>query len=220
MGHIVGALLARNEAAPDRYLHRVLESASRWADTIVVLDDNSTDATTEIAAKFGCIVHTRAAPPAWGQEAPARAELWELARKYGEWTLVFDADMELRGDPRPLTLSWDVGAWAWPLVDMWGPDVFRVDGPWGHGPRTPRPWLFRPSALTEPPVWPERGIHCGHAPANFLQTVPCGIAPPDVFWLHWGWAQRAHREQKHAAYMSQAAQLTPFELQHAQSILD
>lgn len=221
---LVTAILARNEAAPDRYLARVIQRCQEFSDDVLVLDDNSTDDTYQVAWEHGCHVAKRHADTAaWGAEAPARAQLWDIAANLAGddgWVLVCDADMELRGDPRPLTLSWEVGAWAFPLVDMWGDDVFRVDGPWGHGPRTPRPWLFRPSALREPPVWPDRGIHCGHAPSNFLQHVPCGIAPPDVFWLHWGWAQREHRVAKHAAYMAQAAQLTPFELQHAESILD
>ena len=221
---LVSAILARNEAAPERYLRRVLARCAEFSTDILVLDDGSTDDTAEVARTAGCFVVTRTATPAWGAEAPARRDLWERAAALAGdgWVLVCDADMELVGDPRPLTQSWDVGAWAWPLCDLWNEREFRVDGAWGFGPRTPRPWLFRPSAL--PPaitaLWPTRGIHCGHAPANFLDHVACGVAPSSTYWLHWAYATPAQRAAKHAAYATESAQLTPFEQQHAASILD
>jgi hypothetical protein len=156
----------------------------------------------------------------WGAEAHARAELWERAAALAGdgWVLICDADMLLEGDPRPLTLSWDVQAWAWPLVDLWDSEhTFRVDGPWGHGPRTPRPWLFRPSATPEP-QWPTRGIHCGHAPTNV--AGPCGIAPEGIFWKHLAYVSAVHRAAKLAQYLAVQDQLTPFERAHALSVGD
>ena len=172
------AILARNEAAPDRYFSRVIEDAKRYADTIVVLDDNSTDGTNALARNLGCVVYTRdVQTPMWGAEAPARAQLWDLAAQHAGagWVLVCDADMVLDGDPRPLAASWDCDAWAWTLRDMWSETHYRVDGAWAYGPTMPRPWMFRPSALREPAVWRDSRLHTGHCPANFAGLV--GVAP-------------------------------------------
>ena len=127
--------------------------------------------------------------------------------------------MILDGDPRPLATSWDCDAWAWPLRDLWdGEHTFRVDGPWGYGPVTPRPWMFRPSALREAPIWhTNRKLHTGHCPANW--TGLTGVAP-QLVWHHLSYARADHRALKHAQYLAHAASLSPFELAHAQSIAD
>ncbi len=222
MPKVVGALLARNEAGEDRYLVRVIRDAQRWADEIVVLDDNSVDGTAEIARNLGCVVYTRdVQTPMWGAEAPARAQLWDLAAQRADdgWTLVFDADMLLDGDPRPLTHSWDCDAWAWGLMDLWQDEQhYRCDGPWAFGPVTARPWLFRPSALHEPAQWNDsRKLHVGHAPLNLTGLV--GVAP-QLCWRHLSYVKPAHRRLKHQQYLSHAASLTPFEKSHAESIID
>lgn len=212
----------RNEAAEDRYLSRVILDAQRWATEIVVLNDNSTDGTAELARNLGCIVYTRDnQTPAWGAEAPARAQLWDLAAQHAGdgWTLVVDADMILSGDPRPLAASWDCDAWAWTLRDLWGDETtFRVDGAWQFGPTNPRPWMFRPSALGESPVWNDsRKLHTGHAPLNWRGVT--GVAP-QLVWHHLSYVKSAHRKLKHQQYFAHAASLTPFERQHAESIAD
>ena len=220
----MSAVLARNEAASDRYLRRVLTRLREFSDAVLVLDDGSTDDTAQVARDLGCVVETRDSTGAWGTEAPARRELWErgasLAGPDG-WLLVADADMILCGDPRPLTQSWECAAWAFVLYDLWNDErLARCDGPWGFGPVTPRPWLFKPAALCATPIWNARGVHCGHAPANFGEAGVCGVAPPDIHYLHYAYLQPEHRVAKHAAYKRIADQLSPFERQHADSILD
>lgn len=221
MTRLVSAILAKDEAGEDRYLRRVVARCFKFSNDVLLLDDNSSDATRDIAADLGCVVRIRAGMAAWGAEAPARAQLWDAAAELAGpegWVLVCDADMLLEGDPRPLCASWGATGWAWPLVDLWdSEDHFRVDGPWAHGPRSPRPWLFRPSALTESPRWPDRGVHCGHAPLNF--PGPIGVAP-DLYWKHLGWVKRSHRLHKAQMYASVASQLSEFERAHALTILD
>lgn len=221
---LVTAILARNEAGPDRYLRRVIERCKTFSDTVLLLDDGSTDDTVAVAEALGCVVYRYQADTScmWGTEAPAREQLWNLAANLAGdgWVLVCDADMLLEGDPRPLTQSWDAAAWAFPLVDCWdSEETFRVDGPWGFGPRTPRPWLFKPSALTAAAEWSLRGVHTGHAPANFAQAGPC-FATTDVYWKHLAYVTRDARVRKMEQYKSVMDQLSVFERDHALSILD
>lgn len=198
----------------------MIRDAQRWANEVVVLDDNSTDGTADLARNLGCVVYTRDnQTPAWGAEASARAQLWDLAAQHAHdgWVLVCDADMILEGDPRPLAASWDVDAWAWPLRDLWDSEAtFRVDGPWGLGPVTPRAWMFRPSACPAP-TWRAGALHVGHAPANFAGLV--GVAP-QLVWMHLSYVKPQHRRLKHAQYLAHASTLTPFERAHAESIAD
>lgn len=217
MPRLVSAVLARNEA--DRWLRPTLERLREVSDHVLVLDDQSTDATPDIARELGCEVVTRMGQnPMWGEEAPARAELWDLgAERAGDgWLLIADADMILRGDPRPYCLSQAVTAWAFTLRDMWSETHYRVDGYW-QGHVYHRPWMYRPAALTDTPVWPKRGLHTGHAPANFPYIIG---STDDLYWLHLAYSDKTHRLAKRQAYLRNAAQLTPFEIAHAESITD
>lgn len=223
MTRLTTAILARNEAGPDRYLARVIERCKTFSDDIVLLDDASTDDTAKVAEAMGCHVARRTSGDGfWGvAETPLRKTLWELgSRVAGDgWLLICDADMLLEGDVRALCASWDVNAWAFPLCDMWSETHFRVDGYW-QGHLHPRPWLFCPSRVPEgwTPQWPERTLHTGHAPANFPLTA--GIAPASVYWIHLAYSTAEARRKKHAQYLAQRAQLTPWEIAHAESIRD
>ena len=220
MPKLVTGLLVKNEA--DKFLERVLRRCLEFSDSVLVLDDGSTDGSERIAWRLDCEVKQRAETGMWGNEAPARAELWDwMAREAGEdgWALVCDADMELVGDPRPLTLSRQHNSWAWVLYDMWSPKEYRKDGFW-QGHTAPRPWMFKPSALgNQAPIWPARGLHTGHAPLNFPYNT--GILDnQQYFWLHLGYITPALREAKYQQYLSKKDQLSPFELAHASSIVD
>src|SRR3990167_6887128 len=227
---LITAILARDEAAPDRYLSRVVQRCLDFSDAVLLLDDRSVDRTPEVARSLGCAVRKRvpAREPAWGHETPARQELWqwgveEAGRGPSSWLLICDADMLLQGDVRGLCHSWQAAAWAWPLADLWNDEQhFRVDGPWAVGPSPARSWLFNIGAIPEgwKPKWSKRGIHSGHAPVNWGEIGPCLTAPPDVYWQHLSYLTLEHRQAKFEAYQAVANQLTEFERAHAMSILD
>ena len=228
---LVSAILARNEAGEDRYLERAVQRCHEFSDAVLLLDDRSTDATAELAERLGCQVKKRTtSTPAWGHETLARQELWDWAAGYARsldarnaWLLICDADMVLRGDPRPLCYSWEAASWAWSLADLWDSETtFRVDGPWAAGPTTPRPWLFRVTGWPDDytPVWSGRGIHSGHCPTNFDQVGPSLVAPPEIYWLHYSWFKRQHRERKAEQYAAVASQMSDFERAHCATILD
>lgn len=221
---LVTAVLARNEAGSDRYLKRVLTRCLSFSDTVVLLDDHSTDATPDVARALGCHVHARTDPePAWGHESSARRELWDVACAEAtgpnDWVLIADADQELIGDVLGLCQSVEVNTWSFVLYDMWSATEFRVDGRW-QAHTAPRPWLFAVNRTPADwsPVWPDRGIHTGHCPTNWPAVM--GIAPPDsCHWLHWSYAKHEHRVAKHRQYKRQYPQMTPEEIAHADSIL-
>ena len=222
VARLITALLARDEA--DKYLRRVLENALSFSDTVLVLDDRSTDDSPKIAREMGCQVRGRSVlkDPAWGHESPARAELWDWAtQEAGDgWVLIMDADQILHGDPRPLMETWEFNSWAFILLDLWDETHFRVDGYW-KGHVTPRCWMVRPSTFGPDwtPQWNGRGMHVGHIPPN--APLACGIAPPEqYYWLHLGYASPELRKAKLDKYLAVADQLTPQELAHARSIAD
>lgn len=222
---LITAILCRNEAGPDRYLHRVLARCAEFSDALLVLDDGSTDDTVKVAESFPTALVKRRPSVGgwWGQsEGPARMELWERGVKLaqGGWMLICDADMLLMGDPRPYCESWDLGAWAWPLADCWdSEDAMRIDGPWQYGAITPRPWLFHVGALPTDwsPVWQEKALHVGHFPPNL--PLLAGVAP-DLWWKHLAYLSKEHRVKKSAQYLQHADQLTEFERMHAATIAD
>ena len=205
---IIGAMLARNEAAPDRYLRRALCNAAQFCDRIIVVDDGSTDDTAQICAQVpSCRVITRPGEGWWGQdETSARAALWEAAAQEAGpdgWIYHFDADHELLGispeDFRMLTAATIVNAWCFVLYDCWdSEDLHRVDGYWIAW-KNPRPWLVR--AMPFPnwePQWRQRGIHAGHHPGNYPYVT--GIAFGGI--RHLGYVKKEHRLRKSSKYLS------------------
>lgn len=204
---IVGALLARNEAGPDRWLERCIVAAQALVDVVVVVDDGSTDDTAAVCQDLGCIVERRDGDGFWGDdEAGARAQLWDLACRHadGGWIFFFDADMELLGarrdDLQMLAQAEQVTAWAWPLYDCWDDETLhRVDSYW-VGWTTPRVWLVKtpPEGFTA--AWHRHGLHVGHAPANLpLLAAP---APPGIAWRHLSYLTAEHREVKAEQYLA------------------
>jgi hypothetical protein len=217
---LITALLVRNEA--DKYLERVLTRCLQFSDKVLVLDDGSTDGSERIAWRLGCEVRQRANTGMWGNEAPARAELWDwAAQEAGDgWALICDADMLLHGDPRPFCLTTQHNAWAFPLFDLWDSEsTYRCDGFW-QGHLHPRPWLFRPGRLQcDPPIWPDRGLHTGHCPQN--AAIDAGICDSSqLCYMHLAYLTLPARIRKRDQYLAQSHLLTPFERAHAASVGD
>ena len=217
---IVGALLARNENAPDRYLKLVLANMLRYCDRIVALDDGSNDGTAETLRAFGCdVLEPRQGPydvsggfirGFWGtDEVTPRSRLWEAAMAAAGpdgWVYVADADHELVGitpaDLRLCLRSRAVTAWALPLWDVWNEagTVMREDGYW-RGHLHPRPWFFR--NIGQAARWDRTrpGIHTGHAPLNF--PIVAGVLPGASI-RHWSYARADHRKAKAERYLALA----------------
>jgi glycosyltransferase involved in cell wall biosynthesis len=76
-------VLTKNE---EKNLQECLESI-KWCDEILVIDDNSTDKTTEIAKKFGAKVFTHSLDNNFAQQ-----HNFALRWVQGQWVLFVDAD--------------------------------------------------------------------------------------------------------------------------------
>ena len=217
---LIGAVLARNEA--DKFLTPVLTRLLEVCDSVLLLDDNSTDDTYKIAKALGCSVKKRTKPPMWGQESSARQELWDWAvSRCGEddWVLICDADQVLVGDPRPLMKSWESNTVSLRLFDCWSETEYRADGFW-QAHLHPRAWMFCPKRVPQgwTATWSERGIHTGHCPLSWPTIAP--IHDECIFFRHLAYSSPELRRTKHGQYMARSDQLSPFEVAHVQSILD
>lgn len=217
---LVTCCLAKNESS--KFLPSALLEWSKFSDSVILLDDASTDDTAQIAIDAGATVHFRDGG-AWGNESPARQQLFDLAvsnTDYGDWILVLDADMTPAKDPRELAFGGHVGAWSFPLFDLWDLDPlrYRWDMFW-QAHLHPRIWMFRRPADNDW-VWPDRGIHCGHLPLNFTVERGCAAAPEDHALLHYAYSTAELRKLKHKQYASVAAQLSQAEIRHANTIID
>lgn len=215
--------MARNEAG--RYLPSALAAWQEFASAIVAIDDDSDDETfnllyntpkTQVIAKIGS--------PIWGNEWHSRATLWDAAlESQCEWLMWLDADMVPGRDPREL-MHRDVDAIAFTLYDLWNwrePQLmYRLDGQW-QAHHNPRIWMIR-RPRQQPDggwQWNERGIHCGHLPANY-QPNRTLVAPIEYSLLHYGYARDLDRWAKQQQYLCQGAQLSAQEYLHASSITD
>ncbi|MBF0331526.1 MAG: glycosyltransferase family 2 protein [Candidatus Omnitrophica bacterium] len=76
-------IIAKNE---EDNMDACILSAKGWADEIVVVDDNSTDATVAIAAKHGAVIYRRT------MDNEGIHRNWAAAQAKNEWVLYLDAD--------------------------------------------------------------------------------------------------------------------------------
>lgn len=211
------ATIVKNES--DRFLRKALECWVEVSDKIVAVDNGSTDGTVELLREFGCIIHELDTPMD-GHETVARQFLWEKALEDTPddgWIIHLDADHCVAGDFREHLTGDRV---KFPVFDMWSPTAYRSDAWW-----IPRHWWQGVRITAENRnsewIWPDRGWHSGHVPANAGQVfgnwskIPweCGI-------LHYGYATDALRESHADAYEARAAVLTDQELFHAKTIRD
>jgi hypothetical protein len=215
---LVIAALVKNES--QKFWRSALRSWSKQSDRIVVLDDSSTDDTAMMAVDAGAAVYYREGTAAWGNEAPARQQLFDIAiaeTDPGDFIAVLDADMVFARDPRELCFEGNATEWSFPLFDLWSPTHYRSDSFW-YGHTAPRIWLIkRPNPQDW--AWPARGIHTGHLPSNY-KIGKLGIAPADYGILHYGWSDQSLRDAKVKQYMSVGNQLTPNERKHVMSVQD
>lgn len=212
---IIAQLMVKNEA--DRYLKRVLDNVSKFADKILVLDDRSTDKTEEICRSYPKVTFFTSPfdQSMFGiDESKLRNVQWDLTRRFakeGDWIISQDADETFSDSfikELPELIKTDKYDWySVRLLDMWNENEYRVDGYWS-------PLITRLFRYKDMPFGFAGAIHCGCVP-HYVAESNNGAARSDLFLNHWGWAKDADKERKYEFYLQRA---TGINLEHAHSI--
>lgn len=194
-------LLVRNESG--RYLERVLQHITEYADEVVILDDGSTDDTVAICREqLVNIAHRIVENGAskFGNEVELRKMLWELAvSTQPDWIMILDADERFEqkaAEPiRELIKDDTFDVVYFRLYDMWSESSYREDGYWlAH--KVYRPFLVRycSNFVYE---WLEQPLHCGRFPMNIVKLPG---KQSELRVQHFGWARPEDRVAKYFRY--------------------
>lgn len=202
---IICMMRVKNE---ERWIAQALEAASRVADSIVILDDGSTDGTPEICRAHPKVVryeyqNRRSLDEARDKDVLLRSALAENP----DWLLALDGD-EVLEDAAASTIRREIAvcppevtALGFHWLYMWNsPHEYRVDGKYWP-PALAR--LFRVTGLRMDPrklrfTRTEHGgnLHCGSIPGN----LPGLLMYIDVYVKHYGYLDKSDREMRLAFY--------------------
>jgi len=217
---LICAMIMKDESS--RYLTEVLKEANRYSDKIVILDDNSTDNSIEIAEKLKARVYTHNDESLfWKQEHTLREYLWReiLPREAdpGDWILALDSDEilaeQFRISKDILLRQENVGTYTFRIYEAWGSrDKVRIDKFWNPlGKETPMLTRFEPSVNYQ---FPKIGLHSGRLPMNKLSPmVPSGCSV-----LHLGWSNPKEHESKINKYLENDPNPHPQMVEHYKSM--
>lgn len=108
-------MIVKNEA---HVIERCLHSVKPYVDAWAISDTGSSDGTQEIIRKFMSDVPGELIERPWRDFSTNRNEALELARRFGDYALIIDADDVFEADPE----------FAWPDLDAIGYTFEIVDG--------------------------------------------------------------------------------------------
>lgn len=237
------ATMVKDEA--DRFWRSALQAWAEFSDSILVLDDGSTDATMEIAQQeipelLVPVEPVEDTDHAWGNETPYREMLFNFAidvAEPGDVIFFEDADMTPLRDPTEIFTKSTADAFCFYLYDLWATDemhvtrqyetgefAFRDEKPYWQAHRNPRTWAIRVSEDDKDGTFTfdhDRGIHSGHIPSDWWgRGRDRCIVPKTHAIAHYGYLHPADREEKEEKYRAVEDQLTDFERAHAETITD
>ncbi len=129
-------ILTKNE---EKRIADCIKSVSSWADEVIVIDDESTDNTREIARKLGAKVFVRK------MDVEGRHRNWAYSRASNEWVFSVDADErptdELKEEIAEVIPNTEHACFAIPFRTYIGDYWVR----WGGWYPAPKVKLFRKS---------------------------------------------------------------------------
>lgn len=212
MARILGMIVTKNEA--DRYLDCNLAWHSKLLDGIVVYDDQSDDATAEVAEFHRCRYVRRddGVPTFLEHEGAFRQAGYEalerlLEPEMGDWIMAFDADEFLvaRGEDDDERISLEQAcrhaeslvAYSvhLPRPEAWEVKPLRVrkDGYWGSIKCT-RLFKWRPGGVIQ-----QKAMGCGSEPGyvgmNRISPYNHGL-----YLMHYGYVDPEDRQEKYDRY--------------------
>ncbi|MFV9510025.1 glycosyltransferase [Tepidibacillus sp. LV47] len=200
---LVVGMLVKNEA--NRYLKRVIENISSYADELVVLDDKSIDDTVDVIRKTSTIptyITSIDNGNFYENEIELRKRLYQLVlSRNPDWFMIVDADeifdQASREKFEKLMNQNEVDVWGFKLYDMWDETHYRSDEYWrAHEYST---LMLVRNIRGFQPEWRETPIHCGRLPSNLwsLRTKSTEL----MKIKHYGWADPEDRKKKYERYM-------------------
>ncbi|MGN1259174.1 MAG: glycosyltransferase [Christensenellales bacterium] len=218
---IVLSLVVHNEE--NRYLEKMLSHAIKYVNSVVIIDDASTDNTVNICEQIlkdfpHKIIKNKKS--LFATEYKLRELQWkETMKENPGWVLSLDAD-EIFEDTiidqiKYMIKDNSVDAYRFRLYDMWNEDCYRSDKLWcaheNYGT-----FLIR--------VLPKfhykfkhTNQHCGRLPKN-LQKMP--YVESLIRLKHFGWAKEEDRENKYKRYKKLDPDGRCGNLEQYESILD
>lgn len=226
---VVGLTVCRNEAG--RYLHPFLAWCSTFLDEQFVFDDQSTDATRDVAAVYDHVtlgVRGTSVPSFADHEGAFRQAAWDLfveAMRPDDdtWIVALDCDEFLVHDEIDerdglrieITLASTQNATSIrvPIPEVFalaadGHPLVRVDGFWSTI-ASPRVFRWQPGGAYE-----QKGDGVGAAPL-YAYERPFLAWHNRLFLLHFGYLRPEDRISKHARYRGRAGHTS----RHVESIL-
>ena len=170
MSKLTLMLLMKNES--EHYLREMLDSASKYCDNFVILDDNSTDNSFEIAKSYkNSIVKSVSTESFIQNESKPRYELFlETMKTNPEYILALDADeiLDKNGEENIHKLIDNNKLYDWFSFEFhhfwWDTKHVRLDGYW-NPPKGPR--LFKVDKNVNY-NWRNTVLHCGSIPQEVL----------------------------------------------------
>lgn len=197
---LVASMIVKNEL--QRFLPLTVTALKEFCDTVVVLDDGSTDGSYEYLEQAGVRVKPNDGPTFFEHEGAARQRLldWTLESNPTH-ILAIDAD-EVVADGRALraAIDYDDEQPVWTLVmeEVWKADEnhlwVRIDGGWRPHPC---PILYR--------VTPNMGtiqqkqLSCGREPEGVRKQHGRGLESGTEV-LHLGWLRESERVVRYERY--------------------
>ena len=157
-------ILAKNE---EKKISDCIKSVINWADEVIVMDDESSDATVNITKDLGAKVYTKK------MDVEGRHRNWAYSQAVNEWVLSLDADERpteelLREIESTLALNPAYNAFTIRRRNFIGDYWIR----WGGQYPSPQLKLFRKSKFK----WEEAEVHprafldgkCGHLTCDLI----------------------------------------------------
>ncbi|MEN6348602.1 MAG: glycosyltransferase family 2 protein [Syntrophomonas sp.] len=196
------SMIVRNEAG--RYLQQMLEHARRYIDRAVIIDDASTDQTSELCRNIlqGIpLTLVELKESSFNNEYLLRKRQWEETIKTDpDWILALDGDEifedRIATEIGSLINQTEFDAYCFRLYDFWDQKHYREDTYWcAH--KVYRPFLLR-YVPGFPYRWRETAQHCGRIPENILELP---YANSHLRVKHFGWAREEDRREKYERYM-------------------
>lgn len=214
MTRLIAGIVMGNEA--DEFLDFVLKDVHSYTDEMVIIDDHTTDGSTEIAQKYTDNIYRKEESLFHNKERGELELRRDLFKKYlpryakkGDWILHIDCDEIM--DPRFKEVKDDWLALEGPsilhftILECWGsPNMVRVDGTWNPITKgSPMIFKWLPQVNYQ---FPDTRYHVGRLPMN-QPEIPL---PTGMWTVHLGWASETKIKSKRQYYKDNDAD-NPFD---------